>query len=105
MSIFYRPLRAHLVIVPPGVGRLSGTLKEVGPPEAPVQRLVQLFTAENAHGQLFPTSAAIDWQWSTPAGDWAFSGLDPAKKYNVIAYDHTGMYDPVVKLNLIPTVP
>ena len=33
-----------------------------------------------------------------------FRNLDPARKYHAIAYDHTGQYDPVIKLNLIPTV-
>lgn len=86
------------------IGYLSGTAKISGAPDVPVKRLVQLFTSSNAHGTAFPTAVAVDWQWSAADGSWRFDGLDPAQKYNVIAYDHSGQYDPVVKLNLVPSV-
>ncbi|MCC4116343.1 hypothetical protein LLG90_13365 [Aromatoleum toluclasticum] len=57
----------------------------------------------NAHGAMLPAVEVVRWMWSDPAGNWQFNNLDPAQRYGVIAYDHTGTYDPVVKLNLIPT--
>lgn len=36
-------------------------------------------------------------------GQWEVRGLNPSSKYHAISYDHTGEYDPVVKMNLIPT--
>ncbi|MDD3674979.1 hypothetical protein [Thauera propionica] len=44
------------------------------------------------------------WVWADEAGNWEVRLLDPAKKYHAIAYDHTGQYDPVIKMNLTPTV-
>lgn len=91
-------------VTPLPTAYLVGTTAIAGSPaDAPVQRLVQLFTHSNAHNQVFPTNTAVAWQWSDAAGNWRFDNLDPAQRYGVIAYDHTGTYDPVVKLNLIPT--
>lgn len=93
-----------LVIVPPGSGYLQGTTEFAGSPGAPAQARVQLFLSSNAHGQAFPTSTFVDWRLTGADGIYRFDGLDPALKYNLIAYDHTGQYDPVIKLNLTPTV-
>jgi len=82
---------------------LSGTTKVAGSPDAPVQRLVQLFTGANPFGLAFPNATMVGWRFSDAGGNWQFSNLDPAQTYHVIAYDHTGTYDPVVKLNLTPT--
>lgn len=94
---------ARIRVEPLPSAYLEGTTAVAGSPDSPVQRLVQIFTHSNAHGQVFPTNAIIRWQWSDPAGNWRFDNLDPSQRYGVIAYDHTGTYDPVVKLNLIPT--
>ncbi|NMG56642.1 hypothetical protein [Aromatoleum aromaticum] len=85
-------------------GALFGSTTIAGTPEAAVPRRVQLFVSQNAHGQVFPSNTLVDWCWSDAAGDWHFDNLDPTKKYHVIAYDHTGVHDPVIKLNLVPSV-
>lgn len=59
----------------------------------------------NAHGHLFPATVVFSiWTWADENGNWEVRNIDPALKYHAIAYDHTGQYDPVIKLNLIPTV-
>lgn len=90
--------------IPPG--RLYGTTREAGLPDAPVRRRVQVVSADqNAHAHLFPTATVFcTWVWADENGSWAVHGLDPALKYHVIAYDHTGVHDPVIKMNLVPTV-
>lgn len=88
------------------VGKLFGTTKVAGLPDSPVRRRVQIVQAgQNAHGLAFPTlGSTISWKWAGNDGAWQFDGLDPGLKYHVIAYDHTGVHDPVIKLNLVPTV-
>lgn len=88
------------------VARLYGSTKLAGLPDAPIRRRVQIVSAEsNAHGHVFPSVAFFStWVWADESGNWEVSGLDPARKYHAIAYDHTGQYDPVIKMNLIPTV-
>lgn len=87
-------------------GVLYGTTVVAGLPDAPVRRRVQICEAvSNAHGHIFPTTGGkVTWTWADAAGNWSISGLDPSKKYHVIAYDHTGVYDPVIKLALTPEV-
>lgn len=97
-------IRIQVTPIPPGV--IYGTTVLAGSPDVPVRRRVQLFECANAHGMAFPTSVIpVRWQWSAPDGSYRFEGVDPAKTYGVIAYDHTGVHDPVVKLNLVPEVP
>lgn len=93
--------------VTPQPGILYGTTVIGGLPDVPVRRRVQLFqSGPNAHGMLFPNnSTVLRWQWSGTDGSYRFEGLDPAQRYHIIAYDHTGVHDPVVKLNLVPEVP
>lgn len=105
MSVRLVPPAVRLQLIPPLPGVISGTTVLAGAPDAPVRRRVQLFECSNAHGMAFPTAATpVRWQWSAPDGSYRFEGLDPAKTYGVIAYDHTGVHDPVVKLNLVPEV-
>lgn len=93
-------------VVPPKVGRIFGTTKEAGSPDAPVRRRVQVVSSEpNAHGHVFPSDTDfVTWTWADENGNWEVRNLDPALKYHAIAYDHTGVYDPVIKMNLTPTV-
>lgn len=86
--------------------RLFGTTKISAPTEAVVRRRVQVVSAgNNAHGHVFPAVASFStWTWADENGNWEVRNLDPTMKYHVIAYDHTGQYDPVVKMNLVPTV-
>lgn len=90
--------------VPPFLGRLFGTVKFAGNPESPAQARIQLFTSQNAHNQVFPLNTALRWVLTDTDGAYAFENIDPAIKYHVIAYDPTGQYDPVIKMNLVPTV-
>ena len=107
MTIRLSPRAIRVQVVPPLPGVLYGTTVVGGLPDMPVPRRVQLFQyGPNAHGMVFPTNATVaGWQWSAPDGSYRFEGLDPEQRYSVIAYDHTGQYDPVVKLNLAPEVP
>jgi hypothetical protein len=95
----------QILLSPPPVGFLEGTTVVAGSPDAPVQRLVHLLSTEEFRATIPQGCVILDWQWSSTSGAWRFEPLDPAKLYHVIAYDHTGTYDPVVKLNLTPTVP
>lgn len=92
--------------VPSFSGRLYGTAHLAGSPSIPVKRRVQLTeSAINGHGLVFPVDGTKStWVWSDENGEWEARYLDPSKKYHIIAYDHTGQYDPVIKMNLVPTV-
>jgi hypothetical protein len=46
-------------LTPLPAGVLRGTTKIAGLPDASVKRRVQLFKAQNAHGQLFPTTEYV----------------------------------------------
>lgn len=104
-NITLTPSRIVRVFALP-VGVLTGSTKVAGSPDAPVARRVQIVEAvSNAHGHAFPSTGFSTWTWADAAGNWSISGLDPSKKYHVIAYDHTDVHDPVIKLNLVPEVP
>ncbi len=94
-------------LVPPLAGFVRGrvTRHTNGAPPAPARCRVQLFEYANAHGHAFPTSSVpVRWTWSDATGDYRFDGLDPTRRYGVIAYDHTGEFDPEIKLNITPEV-
>jgi hypothetical protein len=104
-TIVTPPVLATQIVAPlPGV--LSGTTAIAGLPDAPVRRRVQIVEAtSNAHDHVFPSVGAfVAWTWASDSGEWSFDRLNPASRYHVIAYDHTGQYDPVIKMNLVPTV-
>lgn len=88
-------------------GHLFGTTVVAGAPDSPVRRRVQIVEAgENAHGHVFPTiGSTVAWVWAGEDGAWSIANLDPARRYHAIAYDHAGVHDPVIKLNLTPEVP
>lgn len=102
--MIYAKTFTRFVQTKPLGGRLFGTTKVAGLPDAPVRCRVQLVSAENPGGTIFPINNFVNWIYSDENGNWEFRNLDPAIKYHAIAYDHTGQYDPVVKMNLIPTV-
>lgn len=90
-------------------GRVFGTVKISGLPDAPVMRKVVLISDQDNGGRYGVHNPGlpvpIQAVFSDPVdGSFAFSGLNPSIKYHAIAYDHTGQYDPVVKMNLVPTV-
>lgn len=81
---------------------LTGTTAIAGNPDIPVRRVVQLFRRGLTQDWMSHSSIVAS-QLSDAAGAWRFDGLDATQLYHAIAYDHTGVHDPVVKLNLIPT--
>lgn len=105
MSIF-AARSAFVPSAPKRAGYLRGTTAIAGSPDTPVRRRVQVTAATgNAHGHIFPAvSTDTTWVCADESGNWEVRNLDPALKYHVIAYDHTGVHDPVIKMNLVPTV-
>jgi hypothetical protein len=78
-----------------GMGRIDGTTKIKGTPDAPVSRKVRLFDVR--------TGLIIRETWSDPVtGAYAFTGLDPARDYLALAHDHTRQYNAVVADRLTP---
>lgn len=87
-----------------GAGRLWGTVKTAASPDLPVKRRVHVVEAVVDRLITVPAAGLGISTISGEQGEWVARGLDPAKKYHAIAYDHTGQYDPVIKMNLVPTV-
>lgn len=96
----------HALYVRARNGYLFGSTAIAGAPDVPARRRVQVVRkTENAHDHIFPSgSIFVTWTWADESGNWEVRNLDPALKYHVIAYDHTGVHDPVIKMNLVPTV-
>ena len=92
---YLRSFRGHA-----GACALGGSTSTAGSPDVPVTgRVVQLLT-----GGVTPRCIAT--ALSDAAGTWTFARLShrpDGAGYTVIAYDHTGVHDPVAKANLIPT--
>lgn len=87
-----------------GTGVLSGTTAVIGNPDTMVSRFIVL-SAEMAFlsGSIRPCSLSfITAKWSGADGSWSFDKLDKGRRYTVVAYDHTGVHDPVIKAGLIP---
>jgi hypothetical protein len=79
---------------PAGAGALSGDTVIAGLPDTPVSREVELVDLA-----LVPARRR---QWSSEAGAVHFSGLPIGRRYLMVAYDHTGAYDPVAKFVTVP---
>lgn len=80
-----------------GQGRVAGSVKNLGTPDFPVWRRVRLF--DRRDGRL------VREVWSDPvSGSYSFDYINPARKYTVIAYDHTGQYNAVISDDLTPEV-
>lgn len=78
-----------------GIGRVSGTVKETGSPNAPVYRRVRLI--RDVDGLL------IREQWSNPTtGAYQFDYVDERQKYSVLSYDQNHNFRAVVADNLTP---
>ena len=89
-----------------GTASLSGTVKNTGSPNTPVQRVVVLFAEipspkNNAlkRGNLHYIAEKV----SEPDGTWQFDNLSPDFKYTVQAWDDTGLYAPVIGAGLVAT--
>ncbi len=78
-----------------GIGRIFGTTKIDGTPDAPVSRRVRLLRDHD--GMLIRET------WSNPlTGAYEFLWLDEAHTYTALAYDHTENYRAVVADRIIP---
>lgn len=78
-----------------GRGRVAGTVKEKGTPDAPVYRKVRLIRERDG--------LLIREAWSNPAtGAYSFDYVDELQKFTVLSYDHTGAFRAVVADGQIP---
>lgn len=82
-----------------GNGTISATVKkDADPIDLPLRRRVRLMREVDGR--------VIRETWSDAAtGVYTFTGIDPAQRYTVIAYDHERNYRAVVADNLAPEVP
>lgn len=78
-----------------GNGRIAGTVKEVGTPDAPVIRRVRLY--RKLDGMMLRET------WSHADGAYSFTGIAIQLCY-VTAFDHTGNYNAVIKDSIMPEV-
>lgn len=87
-----------------GIGYLEGTTEIAGTPDAPVSRRVHLIVQMSQRADLaFPGRISRS-VWSDPVtGAWRFDYINASAKFAAIAYDHTGVNDPVAKVGLTPT--
>lgn len=76
-----------------GNGRIAGTVKEAGTPDAPVKRRVRLHRKTDGM-MLFET-------WSQPDGTYLFENIQ-IQPYYVVSFDHTGNYNGVIKDSIVP---
>lgn len=80
-----------------GRGRVRGTAKEKGTPDAPVYRRVRLGRERDG--------MVIREQWSDPTtGAYDFQYVDELQQYTVVAYDHLRNYRAVIADNLTPEI-
>ena len=95
-TVLYHPadLMADLDREDGGNGIIRGTVKEKAlPHDTPLRRRVVLLN-DLDHRVVRET-------WSDAlTGDYAFTEIDPNRRYTVLAYDHTGTYRAVVADNL-----
>ena len=72
-----------------GIGRVAGTVKEKGTPDAPVYRKVRLIREKDG--------LQMREVWSHPVtGAYSFDHVDELQKFTVLSYDHTGAFRAVV---------
>src|SRR5690554_1378511 len=87
-----------------GNHRLRGTLN-IGPDPDPAPGYqIHLFVeTRNSPGGLTPSGLrSVGVFKSEAGGEWLCDYLAESRTFTVIAYDHTGTYDPVIKAGLIP---
>lgn len=78
-----------------GRGRIAGTVMVKATPDYPVWRRVRLFERRD--------NRVVREVWSDPAtGEYVFDFLDQARRYVVIAYDHTGTFNAEIRDNVTP---
>lgn len=77
-----------------GNGQITGTVKEKGQPDQPLQREVHLFSDNTRH--------LVAVTWSNELGEYRFEQIDPDQRYTVVSYDYRGLYRAVIADNLQP---
>ena len=78
-----------------GIGRVRGTVKQKGTPEAPVYRKVRLVRERDG--------VLVRELWSDPiTGAYSFDYIDELQKWTVVSYDHTGTFRAVVADGQVP---
>lgn len=78
-----------------GAGRIAGTVKVDSTPDYPVWRRVRLFDRRD--------NRLVRETWSSSeTGAYSFEGINPARTYVVIAYDHTGVFNAEIRDNVTP---
>lgn len=78
-----------------GVGRIAGTVKEKGTPNAPVYRRVRLLHER--------TGLLVDEVWSDAvSGAYSFDYVQQEETYTVISYDHTLNFSAVAADRILP---
>lgn len=87
-----------------GRAYLEGTTSNAGLADTPVRRRVQLIAQDTAAAGLSLPGRVVREGWSDAVtGEWRFDFITAGRRYSVIAYDHTGQHDPVIKSGLLPT--
>jgi hypothetical protein len=78
-----------------GAGRIQGTVKIKGTPDAPVRRMVRLVRELDG--------VCVAQTLSHPStGAYSFDGFDPAQRYTVLAYDLPGGFRAAVASGVLP---
>lgn len=80
-------------------------MAEAGAPPVPTAGVVQLFESPRENPAPILHSTPRSHFFTDATGAWEFDELDENARYSVVAYDLSGEYDPVVKINLIPSPP
>lgn len=88
---------------PTGLGSLSGPIGYPTNNPSPASWRVDVVASTDGIPTLRAGLQLAGWLWGS-SSDWKIGHLDVSRKYHAIAYDITGQYDPVVKMNLVPTV-
>jgi hypothetical protein len=78
-----------------GLGRVRGTVKIKGTPDAPVRRIVRLVREIDA--------VCVHQVFSDPiTGEYEFQGFDPLQKYTVLSYDLPGGFRAAIASGVLP---
>lgn len=78
-----------------GDGKITGTVKVAGPPEAPVRRRVRLIRERDG--------LTAGETWSDPdTGAYSFTFIDREQTYTVLSYDHTETFRAEVADRITP---
>ena len=96
------------VSINPNILRIDARI--AGTPDTPVRRQVAIYR-DNADGHaaapaLAPSTLTLfGIVWTGADGLRTVRNVNAGHTYTAIAYDHTGVHDPVIKAGLVPEVP